>query len=383
MSEEARKKLLAWAPTITFGVALYAILTRVENVIGLLSNIARIFNPLFIGASIALVMNVPLRGCEGIFQRCDRKGRVSEKMRHIISIIIVFLFTPAFIAAILYFFVPQFAAAISSLIELVTENSEEIVQFAKGFGISSDVVKARINDFTTWITTNLGNIAGITLSTVKSIVSSVTSGVMGIMLALYLLISKKQLCRQGTRVMYAVFPNKAAEFIMRVGLMFVEAFSRFLSRQVLEALILGVILFVSMAIFSIPYAVSICSLTVVLALIPYVGAILSMVIGALMILLVSPTKALIFLIIFIVVQQIEENLIYPYVVGESVGLPAYITLLAVAIGGEMMGMVGMLLFVPVVSVLYTLAREFVNRRVPAEVPLPDVTQHKKKRGKKK
>lgn len=383
MFEEGRKKLLVWAPTITFGVVLYAILTRVENVIGLISNIARIFNPLFIGASIALVMNVPLRGCEGIFQRCDRKNRVPEKKRHIISIVISFLFTPAFIAVILYFFVPQFAAAISSLIELITENSEEIVQFAKKFGISSDVVKERINDFTTWITTNLGNIAEITFNTVGSIVSSVTSGVMGIMLALYLLISKKQLCRQGTRVMYAVFPNKVAKFLLRVGPMFVETFSRFLSRQVLEALILGVILFVSMAIFGIPYAVSICSLTVVLALIPYVGALLSMVIGVLMILLASPTKALIFIIIFIVVQQIEENLIYPHVVGESVGLPAYITLLAVAIGGEMMGMVGMLLFVPVVSVLYTLAREFVNRRVPAEVPQPDVPEHEKKRGKKK
>lgn len=367
MTNEARKKLRTWAPTLTFGIVLYALLTNPTMSANVYRQALRILNPLIIGASIALVLNVPLRGCDKLIRRLDKKGRLSEKATHTISLVAVFVLTPLAIAGIVAFFVPQFAAAVSNLIAIIRDNNEEIISYTSRIGIDADVVNQKIDELVLWITNNLGNIAGVTISTVISIMSSVTSGIMGVMLSVYLLISRKRLLSQGPRVVGAILPPRYARGLIRVCQMFVDAFSRFLSRQFLEAFILGAILFIGMSIFRVPYAMSVCCLSMVLALIPYVGAFLSMIIGALMIVLVDPSKALMFLIIFLVVQQIEENLIYPHVVGESVGLPAYITLLAVAVGSEVMGIAGMMLFVPIASVAYTLAREFVHRRNP---PLP-------------
>lgn len=370
MTDEARKKLRTWAPTITFGIVLYALLTNANLSSAVFRQISKILNPLVIGASIALVLNVPLRGCDRLIDRLDKKNKLSEKATHTVSLICVFILTPLALAGIIAFFVPQFAAAVANLISIIRDNSEDIIAFASRIGIRADVVNQKIDELIKWITDNLGNIAGVTISTVISIVSSVTSGIMGIMLSVYLLVSRKRLVSQGQRMVGAILPRKYADGLIRVCRLFVDAFSRFLSRQFLEALILGVILFIGMSIFRIPYAMSVCCLSMVLALIPYIGAFLSMGMGALMIVLINPSKALVFIIIFLVVQQIEENLIYPHVVGESVGLPAYITLLAVAVGGELMGIAGMMLFVPIASVLYTLAKEFVSRRNPIE-PIPN------------
>ena len=137
--------------------------------------------------------------------------------------------------------------------------------------------------------------------------------------------------------------------------------------QCLEAFILAAILFAGMLIFDLPYAMSISSLTMVFALIPYVGAFVSLAFGSIIILLESPQSALVFIIVFLVVQQVEGNIIYPRVVGESVGLPAYLTLFAVSIGGSLMGIAGMMLFVPVVSVVYTLIDEAVDARIPSAI----------------
>ena len=365
MKDEARGKLRTWAPTIAFAVVLYALLTNPSLIAGVYRQTTRILSPLIIGGSIALVLNVPLRGCDRLICRLDRKKRLTERATHAISLVSVFVLTPLAIAGIIAFFVPQFAAAVANLITIIRDNNEDIIAYTSRIGIDADVVNKKIDELVLWITNNLGNIAGVTISTVVSIMSSVTSGIMGVMLSVYLLINRKRLSKQGPRVVGAILPPRYASGLTRVCRMFVDAFSRFLSRQFLEAFILGAILFVGMTVFRIPYAMSVCCLSMVLALIPYIGAFLSMGMGALMILLVNPSKALAFIVIFLVVQQIEENLIYPHVVGESVGLPAYITLLAVAVGGEAMGIAGMMLFVPIASVLYTLTREFVRRRNPA------------------
>ena len=366
MKENAKKHLHLWLPTILFTVALCTVAFNTERALIIWDGFLRILSPLLIGTGIVLILNVPLRGFELLFVKLDRRGRVSEKARHSVSLTLVFVLTPLLLAGIIYFFAPQFASAVANLIDLISNNRETILRFTGRFGFGNDVVESKIQEVTGWISENLGNIAGVMFNTALSIVSSVTSAVMSLMLAVYLLIDKKRICAAGKRMAKAFLPEKAASFLTRVTQIFVNTFTRFLSRQLLEALVLGIILFIAMSIFGIPYALSICCFTVVLALVPYIGALLSLVVGVLMILLIEPEKALMFVILFLVIQQIEENFIYPHLVGESVGLPAYLTLLAVAMGGEIMGIPGMLLFVPIVSVVYTLVCESVDRRVPKD-----------------
>lgn len=366
MNYKDNHKLKTWMPTIIFSVLFFALVMNFGSIFDAFNKILVIVSPLLAGMGIALVLNVPLRGMNSLLLRLDKKNRLGEKWRRILSSLLSLILTPLAIIAIIAFFIPQLHDAISSLYNTITNNSDEIEAFISRFlSDDSDFNLSKILDeVKNWFTGNIGTIAGATVNTAMSIFSSVTTGIMSIMFAIYVLLDKKRISHSAKRFMFSFFPRKVAAYISRVGSLFVSTFSTFLSRQCLESVILGGILFLFMTLFKLPYALSICCLTVVMALIPYVGAFLSLGIGALMILLESPTDALIFCALFLVVQQIEGNVIYPRVVGESVGLPAYLTIMAVSLGGAFMGMVGMLLFVPITSVVYTLAKEAMDKRLP-------------------
>ena len=207
-----------------------------------------------------------------------------------------------------------------------------------------------------------GFIAGTAVNTVVSMFSSVTDVLLAVIMAIYILADKNPLKRRISSLVQAFLPENISGGVRRFGNLFVSTFRTFLGRQCLEAVILGAMLLIAMVIFRIPYQITIACMTALLALIPYVGAYLSFFIGAVLIVTVSPVKALAFIIIFLVCQQVEGNVIYPKVVGESVGLPAYVTLAAVMIGGALAGVVGMFFIIPVVSVIYMLLGEEVQRR---------------------
>ena len=196
--------------------------------------------------------------------------------------------------------------------------------------------------------------------------SSVADVVLALILAIYLLADKAALRRRAARTLRALLPERVSRPLLRFVSMFVSTFRTFLSCQCLEALILGALVLICALIFRVPYAMTIACMTAVLALIPYIGAMLSLVLGVVLVVTVSPMKALIFAVISLVAQQVEGNLIYPRVVGQSVGLPAYVTLAAIMVGGALAGIAGMFFVIPVVSVLYTLLREFVHRRLDGE-----------------
>ena len=366
MKNKGNQRWLHWMPAITFGVLLYAAVMNIGKLAKIGNQILTMFSPLLVGIGIALVMNVPLRGAEALLRKLDKHKRLDDKWRMRLSFIMVLVFTPLVIAAILIFFIPQLTSAINNLYNIVIMNSADIEAFINRFMEEQHHFDFQhiLDGIKNWFTGNISKIAGVTMNTAVSLFSSVTSGVMSIIFAIYVLLDKKRICHSAARCTYAILPKNAAAYICKVCRLFASTFSTFLSRQCLESVILGGILFIGMTIFGIPYALSICSLTIVLALIPYVGAFMSLGIGALMILLESPTEALIFVLLFTVIQQIEGNVIYPRVVGESVGLPAYITLMAVTLGGAFMGIVGMLLFVPISSVIYTLAKEYIDQRMP-------------------
>lgn len=202
-----------------------------------------------------------------------------------------------------------------------------------------------------------------TLSAAISIVSGVANFCIGFVFAVYVLLTKETLAKQAGRLLMAYLPESLYENIVKVASLTEKTFSNFLAGQCVEAVILGTMFFLTLTVMRLPYALLIGVLIAFTALIPIFGAFVGCIVGAFLILMVSPVKALVFLVVFQVLQQIEGNLIYPHVVGGSVGLPSIWVLVAVTLGGSAMGVMGMLVFIPLCSVLYTLLKGAVHNRL--------------------
>ena len=217
-----------------------------------------------------------------------------------------------------------------------------------------------IDFFRSDVTTNF---LGSTVGVVRGIVNSVVNVAIGFVFAIYILLAKETLSRQISKALKAIFNKKAYDYIIKVSELSYTTFANFITGQCLEAVILGTLFVVSMSIFRMPYALLVGVLIGFTALIPFIGAFLGFVISALLILMVSPITVVYFAILFLVIQQIEGNLIYPHVVGGSVGLPSIWVLVALTVGGNIMGIVGILLFIPLSSVCYALFCQWANKRL--------------------
>ena len=215
----------------------------------------------------------------------------------------------------------------------------------------------------TMLKNSVSVIATSAFSAVGGVASAVVDLVIGLVFALYCLARKEILARQGRRILYSVLPEHFSDETIRILRLTNSTFSNFISGQCLEALILGCLFAVCMSILKMPYIPLVSVLIAVTALIPLVGAFVGCFLGAFFILVNDPIQALIFIAMFLVLQQIEGNLIYPKVVGTSIGLPGMWVLLAVAVGGDLMGVAGMLVMIPISSVVYALIREFTNKRL--------------------
>ena len=215
----------------------------------------------------------------------------------------------------------------------------------------------------TFVRSGAGSILSSAFSTAMSVFSGVADTFIAFVFACYVLLQKEKLGLQCRKLLYALLPRKGADRVVAVASLSHRIFSSFITGQCVEAVILGTMFFVAMSLLKMPYALLVGCTIAVTALIPIVGAFIGCGLGAFLILMVSPMQALIFVAMFLVLQQVEGNLIYPHVVGSSVGLPSIWVLFAVTVGGSLMGVAGMLLFIPLTSVLYTLLREFVDRRL--------------------
>ena len=275
--------------------------------------------------------------------------------------------------------IPQLTATIAGLGATITRGIEQALEWGEAQFANNPQIVEFLQDLSLdWKTMDWrsildtvmnflrGGVEGMLSSTItvaKTVVSSVISFFISMVFALYILLQKEKLGKQFSKILYALFPEKVVNRTMEICSLSYRVFSSFITGQCLEAVILGCLFFITMSIFRLPYALLISCLISVTALIPIVGAFIGCGVGALLILLVSPIKALSFLILFIVLQQLEGNLIYPHVVGSSVGLPSIWVLMAVTVGGSLMGVTGMLLFIPLSSILYSLFRAYVHRRL--------------------
>lgn len=374
---------------VVVSVTLFVTLWNYKEVLAVISSLFSYILPLFIGACIAFALNVPMKLFERLLAYIQRKCKL--KVRHTLNTYISLVITVVALIAVVSVFVnymaPRLAESGADIVDRFKEWYPTAIDFLREHDIQPDIlddldINKVINYFKGYF--SLDNTIGIVntvISAASSTVSVVISALSCLVFSIYMLVGKKRLNHQARKVLYAYTPRRFADKTCHIGSLFYKTFYNYVYSQCIDALILALLLYVTLRIFHIPYAGIICIITGVLALIPYVGALISCVVGALLLLLVSPFKALIFVAIFLIVQQIEGQLIYPHLVGTSIGLPAIWTLFAAIVGGEMMGLFGIVFFIPLAAVIYTLIKEGTAKRLSAKgikVEAPADTEEREK-----
>ena len=329
--------------------------------------------PFAMGAGIAFIFNVPMRAIE---KQLDgiRKASTRRTFSILLTIFLLFLV----IMFVVELLVPQIRLTLDSLAERIPAFLERTAQRLMVFVDENPELKAWILETTKlesldWnsilknalsvIGDSVSKLMGGAVNVIGNITGAVVNTVISIVFAIYCLARKDILATQGRRIVYSILSEKNADRIVRVLRLTNSTFSNFISGQCLEACILGCLFAVVMAILKMPYIPLVSVIIAVTALIPVVGAFVGCIVGAFFILVNDPIQAVTFIAVFLVLQQLENNLIYPRVVGTSIGLPGMWVLVAVTIGGEIMGVGGMLVMIPLVSVLYALAREYTDKRL--------------------
>ena len=329
--------------------------------------------PFAAGAGIAFVFNVPMRAIEHQLDGIKKQG-----LRRGLSLVLTLLCLILVVMFVFELLVPQLRLTIASLSEkipafvdrtaqnlmdLVAENPELGAWIQGAFNLQSLDWTNIVKDILTWAGNQIASVMGGAVNVIGSVTSGIVNTVISIVFAIYCLGRKEILARQGRRILYSLLPERTTDEIIRVMRLTNVTFSNFISGQCLEAVILGCLFAVVMAILKMPYIPLVSVIIAVTALIPVVGAFVGCIVGAFFILVNDPFQALTFIAMFLVLQQLENNLIYPRVVGTSIGLPGMWVLVAVAVGGDLMGVGGMLLMIPLASVLYALAREFAEKHL--------------------
>lgn len=370
------KKTQRAAGLIAFGVCLYAALMHLDVVLGALGAVVDIFFPVLLGLGVAFVLNVPVSGMERLLARAAAKlpagKRPAQGAITAASIVIVLIALAGVVVLAITMLVPQLVASAQSVAPLLAERLPEIEQTLASYGVDVDRIADMFQQGASsgkeseeLLQIGLGSIATSVFAVAKSTFSRITSSLFACVIAVYVLASKRTLGRQVNRVMDAHLAPAHAARIRHVAALASNTYSKFLSGQCIEACILGILIFLAFSIVGLPYAGLIGFLTAIFAFVPYVGAFASCAIGAFLTLLAAPEQAVLCVIVYLAVQFVENQFIYPHVVGSSVGLSALWTLIAALIGGNLFGIVGIVFFIPIVAVLYELFRAWTNSRLAA------------------
>ena len=360
---------------IVFTALLVVALWKFDVVLGVLKTIWDIIFPFVLGGAIAFLTNVPMSFLEKkIFENAKKKNKIVRKLKRPISLILTIVLVVGVIALVMFGVIPQLTRTMGTLVTSINDFIPQMQSWIGDFFHNNQEIMNLVDQIEfdpdqaiKWGISLLGNGAGNMMNTTMSAVGSIVSGVATFFIAFsfacYILFQKEKLHVQIRKVFFAFLPRQKADDFLKVCSLTYRTFANFLAGQCLEAVILGSMFVVTLSILRMPYALLIGVLIAFTALIPIFGAFIGWAVGSFLIFMVSPQQAILFVIVFLVLQQIEGNLIYPHVVGESVGLPSIWVLAAVTIGGNLMGIVGMLVFIPLLSVLYTIFREFVYLRL--------------------
>ncbi len=365
---------------------LFLAITYWHPFVALCGIVLAAMTPLIIGGIIAYIVNILMSRYEKWFFP-KKKTKIISKIRRPLCMILAFLTVIVVLSAVVWLIVPQLISCIQLIMSFaakVPAIMKDFVEKAQNWEFIPDKVieylaaidwESKIGQFVTLVTNGVGDVVNTVAKTVVGIVSGVVTSVLGLIFSIYLLLDKDRLKRQFKKVFVNYFPEKVYRKVFYFVGIVNESFRKFFVGQITEAVILGVLCTLGMLIFGFPYATMIGALIAVTALIPVAGAYIGAITGALMILTVSPMKALWFIVFILILQQLEGNIIYPKVVGSSIGLPGLWVLVAVTVGGGCFGVVGMLLGVPLFSAFYRIIREDIERRKP----VGNTTQEAEKR----
>ena len=370
MKLDDKKKGLLY---ITYGLLLFFFLYRINSFAAVGNALLGIIFPFLVGGFLAFLLSLPMGWIERKLFPTKTKGKVVPFQRPI-SLLLTFLLLFGILYVVILLIVPAMTDTVMKIINTIPPFLGKLAQDLQKWNIPADelekwvsaatinwsLVGQKILEFLKhWST----GVVSSTFGVVSSVVHGTANTVISFIFAIYILCSKEKLYEQLKMLSYAFIPEKICDEIYRIGVITHKTFSNFFAGQCLEACILGMLFLIFMTLLRIPYAVLIGVLIAVTALIPIFGAFIGCVTGVILILMVDPMKALVFLILFLVLQQVEGNLIYPKVVGNSVGLPSIWVLVAVTLGASVMGILGMILFIPLFSVAYSLIRENAKRRL--------------------
>ncbi|MGL4607908.1 MAG: AI-2E family transporter [Eubacteriaceae bacterium] len=372
MSPKVYRNMLS---LIAFGILFYMALLNFEYLLKMLGTLAHIISPILIGLGIAFVLNIPMSVIERrLLKFMDKvktkKGKDIHKLKRGVAVVLTFLFLLGLIAGLITFVIPQLTASVNTLIDkfpgyVTTFNAtfDKILSFLNiPEYIWVDIVNqwdAFMKQFGEML---LGYVPKILDATV-SVTIGVFNGVMGLIISVYLLIGKEKLLKLKDKLILAYLPEKQGNFINSVGITANKAFHGFIAGQITEAFILGTLCTIGLAILQVPYALLIGVLIGVTGVIPVFGAFLGAVPSGFILLVVNPISCFVFVVFIIVLQQIESNIIYPRVVGNSIGLSGLWVIIGMLIGGSLFGFLGIILGIPAFAVLYSVFREITNQRI--------------------
>lgn len=371
--ESEKKDLRNLLKVIIIAIVIYWGINNFGIIGTVFGKIIEIVFPFILGGALAFILNIPMTFFENKLSKIKNKKRkslINKNLIRFISLIlaiivitfilylIVNLIVPELIDIIklLVSNIPYYAEEINKFINSNTENIQEIDSLISGMNFDTDSIKNELMEI-------LSSVLSSSVSLVMGVVGLITNLIIAIIFAIYILTSKEKLKNQVLRIIKAYCKKEKAIKIIEVGRITNKTFKNFLTVQALEATILGSLCIIGMLILKIPYAVPIGVLVGVTALIPVVGAFIGIIIGAILILSAEPIKVITFIIFVLILQQVEGNVIYPRVVGGSVGLPGMWVLVAVTVGGSLFGILGMLLGVPVFSVIYSMIKKDTEKRL--------------------
>mgnify|MGYP003290334937 CR=1 FL=1 len=357
-------------------VLLFWISNNLSLIAGIFGKTFDILLPFIIGGCIAFIINIPMAAIEKKMLR-PRKSKKNgtekqpnKKLARFFAMLFSIIFIIAILLAIFKLIVPELINVVQLLIEKIPYLAEKAQIFIQNNTEASNLIQEIFTklqetelSFEEEVLKFVSNILNSSISLVGSVVGFITNLVISIIFAGYILMSKEKLGNQFDKLFKAYLNTKWYQRISKFLRISKRTFSTFITVQAFEATLLGILCIIGMLIFNIPYAITVGVFIGVTALVPVVGAFLGIFVGALLILAVEPLKVLPFIVLVLVLQQIEGNLIYPKVVGDAIGLPGIWVLAAVSIGGSLAGILGMLIGVPVASVIYTLVKEDVNSKI--------------------
>ncbi|MFH5836207.1 AI-2E family transporter [Proteiniclasticum sp. C24MP] len=364
------KKTVKSLITIIFSAILFAwALKHIPFIMDVFGTVLKPMVPLFIGGALAFVLNIYVKQLERLFSGIGKK-----KVKRAVSIVVALLTLILILALVLLIVIPEMARTFDNIGKMLPDFFEDAKVWLEGIMGSFPMFEDYLNNVDLSLE-NIGetlmdvimvggnNLADFTVSVLTRLFSGAMNILLGLIFAIYILFDKENLGRQVRRILYAYLPEKRVDQFLGITILVSDIFQKFVTGQLTEAVILGMMFVVSMLIFGFPYAVVVGVLVTLTAIIPIVGAFIAMAIGFFLIFVNSPVQALWFLVLFFVLQQIEGDFIYPKVVGNSIGLPALWVLAAVMVGGGLYGILGILLAVPIASVFYVLIKRNVGNRL--------------------